>query len=130
MSRVYVTTKDGRVVGYYGLATSVIEHADAIKQVARGMPKHRIPALLITRLAVTSAEKRQGLGRGLLRDAMLRAITVADSVGVRALHVHAKTPEARRWYEGFGFRRSPVDEFHLQVTIKTLRASFAAAVAP
>jgi len=53
MSAVYVTTKDGLVVGYYGLANSTIEHADATSKVVRGMPLHPIPALLITRLAVT-----------------------------------------------------------------------------
>ncbi len=38
MTNVYVTTKDGYVVGYYGLCTSSIEHEDAIKKVGRGMP--------------------------------------------------------------------------------------------
>jgi GNAT superfamily N-acetyltransferase len=123
MTRVYVTTKAGDVVGYYGLSMSVIEHVDAIKRVARGMPKHPIPALLITRFAVSSSEQGTGLGRHLLRDVLVRAVKVAEEVGVRALHVHAKDESARAYYAKFGFVPSPVDDHHLQMRIKDIAAS-------
>lgn len=126
MTRVYVTTKDGSVVGYYGLCTSVIEHEDAIKNVGRGMPQHPIPALLITRFAVARSEQGVGLGRHLLRDALVRVVKVADDVGVRALHVHAKDDAARGFYARFGFAPSPIDEAHLQLSIKSIRASLGA----
>jgi GNAT superfamily N-acetyltransferase len=127
MTNVYVTTRDGRVAGYYGLCTSVIEHEDAIKKVGRGMPRHPIPALLITRFAVSLDEQGAGLGRHLLRDALVRAVKVADDVGVRALHVHAKDDAARAFSTRFGFAQSPVDDAHLQLPLKTIRASLGAA---
>ena len=126
MTTVYVTTKEGRVVGYYGLCTSVVEHDHAIRKVARGMPKHPIPALLITRFAVTSDAQRLGLGRHLLRDAFVRAAKVASEVGVRALHVHAKDDRAREFYAKYGFVSSPIDEAHLQMPIKDIAASLGA----
>jgi GNAT superfamily N-acetyltransferase len=130
MSRVYVTARDGFVVGYYGLANSVIEHADAMKKVARGMSRYPIPAVLITRLAVVLTEQRGGLGRHLVRDAMVRTVKAADEIGIRALHAHAKTPEARDFYLSLGFSPSPVDELHVQVALKTVKASLAVAAAP
>jgi GNAT superfamily N-acetyltransferase len=126
MTRVYVTTKDGRVVGYYGLCTSVVEHEDAIKNVARGMPRHPVPALLITRFAVSRSEQGVGLGRHLLRDALVRVVKVADDVGVRVLHVHAKDGAARAFYARFGFAPSPIDDAQLQLAIKSMRASLGA----
>lgn len=126
MTSVYVTTAGGRVVGYYGLCTSVIEHEDAIAKVGRGMPRHPIPALLISRFAVDVSQQGHGLGRQLLRDALVRVVKVADDVGVRALHVHAKNPQARAFYASVGFTPSPVDDAHLQLPIKTIRASLGA----
>ena len=126
MTTVYVTTKGGRVVGYYGLCTSVVEHEHAIRKVGRGMPKHPIPALLITRFAVTSDEQGVGLGRHLLRDTFVRAAKVASEVGVRALHVHAKNDDGRTFYAKFGFVSSPIDEAHLQMPIKDIAASLGA----
>lgn len=130
MSKVYVTTADDRVVGFYALASSVIEHKDAITRVNRGMPSFPIPAILITRLAVDREHQGNHLGAGLLKDAITRAINAADEIGVRAVHVHAKTDAARVFYERYGFEQSPTDDLHLQITIKTLKASYAEAVAP
>ncbi len=128
MSRVFVTTRGPyRVVGYYGLASIGIEHASATRRVGRGMPRHPIPALLITRLATCRSEQGHGLGRALVRDAMIRAVRVAEQVGVRALHAQAKSDVARAFYVGLGFEPSPADPLHLQVTMKTIRASLAAA---
>ena len=126
MTRVYVSTKDARVVAFYGLSMSVIEHEHAIKKVARGMPRHPIPALLITRFAVTSSEQGTGLVRHLLRDALVRAAKVATDVGVRAIHAHAKDKTAKAFYLKFGFAPSPIDEHHMQMRIKDITASLAA----
>jgi GNAT superfamily N-acetyltransferase len=72
-------------------------------------------------------EQGAGLGRHLLRDALVRAVKVADDVGVRALHVHAKDDAVRTFYVKFGFAPSPVDDAHLQLPLKTIRASLGAA---
>ena len=60
----------------------------------------------------------QGVGKALLKDAMLRTLQAADIAGVRALAVHAKDDEARRFYEHFDFVPSPSDPMHLFVLLK------------
>jgi hypothetical protein len=47
------------------------------------------------------------------------AAHAAKAVGVRALAVHA-LPEARQFYERFGFEPSPSDPAHLILLIKDL----------
>ncbi len=52
--------------------------------------------MLLARLAVSSGSQGQGIGAGLLKDAMLRTLQAADIAGIRALAVHAKdTPQQR-----------------------------------
>lgn len=117
----YVSCRGRRVVGYYSLATGGVIYHQAPERIAKGQPKHDIPVMLLARLAVDRSEQARGLGRGLLKDALLRTAQVADIAGVRALLVHAKDEGARRWYEQFDFEPSPTDPLHLLLLIKDLR---------
>jgi hypothetical protein len=40
---------------------------------------------------------------------MLKAIEVAQSIGVRVLLIHAKDENAKNFYEHYGFVESPLD---------------------
>lgn len=63
----------------------------------------------------------QGIGAGLLLDALGRALRVADLIGVRALAVHAKDERAADFYRHFGFTPSPTDPRHLFMIMKDIR---------
>ncbi len=110
-----------RVVGYYSLTVGAVEHAEATGRVSKGLARHPIPVMLLARLAVDRSEQRKGLGRALLKDALLRTAQAADIAGIRALLVHAKDDGARAWYEGFDFEPSPTDPYHLFLLLKDLR---------
>lgn len=120
-SRCFVTTREGPVVGYYALATGSVQHRDLAGKVRRNMPDP-VPVILLSRLAVDVKEQGRGLGKHLLRDAILRTIRVADSVGVRALLVHALHDEAQAFYTRFDFEPSVTDPHHLLLLIKDARA--------
>jgi GNAT superfamily N-acetyltransferase len=66
----------------------------------------------------------RGVGSGLLKDAMMRALNVSEIAGVRALAVHAKDDEAAAFYRHFDFIPSPTNRLHLYVLIKDLRSLF------
>ena len=123
ISRTYVTTKDAQVVGYYTLAFGSISHDEAPAKVKEELPQYPIPVILLARLAVDLKEKGKGLGKGLLRDAMLRTLQAADIGGLRAMLTHAKDEDAKRFYTKFGFEESPVDPLHLTLTIANIRAN-------
>jgi predicted N-acetyltransferase YhbS len=84
---------------------------------------HPVPVILLARLAVDGSEQRQGLGAGLLKDALLRATAAADIIGCRAVMVHAKDDKAQAFYQRFGFEVSPTDPFRLFVLMKDVKAS-------
>ncbi len=82
----------------------------------RNMPDP-VPVMVIGRLAVDQGHRGPGIGKGLLRDAILRAIAAGEIVGIRALLVHAISQEARKFYERCGFRSSPIDPMTLMITL-------------
>jgi GNAT superfamily N-acetyltransferase len=63
-----------------------------------------------------------GLGKALLKDALLRTAQAADIAGIRALLVHAKDELARQWYLQWEFEPSPSDPFHLFLLMKDIKA--------
>ena len=123
-SRTFVTTLQGdvRVVGYYSLAASSVCLVDAPGGIRRNMP-NPIPVILLGRLAVDRRMQGRGLGRAMLQDAARRVLATADSVGIRAMLVHALDDQAAGFYQRFGFVASPQDNLTLLLSIASIRAS-------
>lgn len=122
-ARTYVATRGARVVGYYTLAAGSVSRADTPDRVAKGLANHPVPVILLARLAVDHSEQGQGLGRGLLKDALRRVVQAADLIGCRALLVHAKDDGAKAFYERFGFVPSPTHPLHLFLLVKDILAN-------
>jgi GNAT superfamily N-acetyltransferase len=119
-AQTYVSCIGRVVAGYYCLAVGGVSPEDAPARVAKGLARHPIPVMLLARLAVDLRHQGQGLGRALLRDALLRTVQAADIAGIRALLVHAKDEPARRWYAAHDFEPSPADPFHLFLLMKDI----------
>lgn len=121
-AQAYVVHRNGVVVGYYTLTAGSVRPEEAPARVSKGLPRHPIGIVLLARLAIDKREHGKGLGSALLKDALLRVMSAADAIGARALLVHALDDEARAFYEKFDFERSPVNEYHLMLLVKDLRA--------
>ena len=116
-SRTFVSCQDRQVVGYYSLATGSVEHRDAPGKIRRNMP-NPIPVMVLGRLAVDQQWQQTGLGRGLLKDALLRSLSVSKHAGVRALLVHALSEDAKKFYAHNGFLESPLDPMTLVIALQ------------
>jgi GNAT superfamily N-acetyltransferase len=123
-SRCFVLCTGNTVVGYYSLSAGVISHELAPKAMRRHMP-NPLPVLLLGRLAIDRRYHNQGLGRALLRDAMMRAVNVSGDAGVFAILVHALSEPAKRFYLSCGFVESPLQPMTLLMTLATVRAVLA-----
>lgn len=121
-AQTYVCCHDEGVVGFYSLAVGSVDPASAPSRVMKGLSRHPVPVMLLARLAVDSAHRGKGLGRALLKDALLRTAQAADIAGIRCLLVHAKDDAARQWYESWEFEPSPTDPYHLFLLLKDLKA--------
>lgn len=131
-SRVFVTcpTTTMDVVGYYALAAGQLRHAEAPDRVTKGIGRHPIPVVILTRLAVDADHQGKGLGIALIVDALRRVEVAGDSIGVRALLIHAESADAKSFYTNFAeFQESPTDPLHLVMLMKDLRHAVRQAVA-
>lgn len=120
-ARTFVVHRDQEVVGYYSLATGSVEPERAPGRVKAGMGRYEIPVILLARLAVGVTEQGKGLGRALLKDALLRIASAAEEIGVRAVLVHAIDDEAKAFYRRFDFEDSPTDPLQLMLLMKDLK---------
>ena len=132
-ARVYVIRPHGerRVAGYYALSAGAVAPIEASPRLARGVGRHPIPVILLSRLGVNGRDQHRGLGVELVRDAFLQAASVADRVGARALLVHAETADAARFYGRLdpAFEPGSTDPLHLVLLMKDLRRAVAKAAA-
>lgn len=117
-AQTYVLAKDLRVLGYYSLAAGAVTHDEATERVKKGLARHPIPVILLARLAVDVSIHGKGVGSALLKDALMRTAQAADTIGARALLVHAKDESAKAFYQHFTFETSPSDPYHLLLITK------------
>lgn len=126
-SRCFVVCAGAEVIGYYSLSAGAISHEAAPKAMRRNMPNPLpiLPILLLGRLAVDKRCHNQRIGQALLRDAMIRSVSVASDAGVFALLVHALSDQAKQFYLSRGFVESPLQSMTLLMTIETIRSILA-----
>ena len=122
-SRTFVICESNRVIGYYALATGSVERLIAPGSIARNMPEP-IPVIVLGRLAVDTQYQGRRLGAALLKNAMLRTLSIAQNVGVRGLLVHAISEEAKQFYLSYGFQVSPNEPMTLLLSVQHLKRLF------
>ncbi|MEI2778587.1 MAG: GNAT family N-acetyltransferase [Tetrasphaera sp.] len=121
----YVTTMNDRVVGYYAISVGGVELTGVPSALKKGTRPDPLPVIVLARLAVDLSLAGQGIGAGLLRNALERAAQLSQTVGAAALLVHARDDTARDFYLRNGdFIASPLAEFQLMVSMKALRSQF------
>lgn len=123
-SRCFVICHGADVIGYYSLSAGAIRHESVTKAMGRNMPDP-LPVLLLGRLAIDRRYHNQGLGRALLRDAMIRSVNVSGDAGIFALMVHALSEQAKRFYLSRGFVESPLQPMTLMMTLATVHSILA-----
>ncbi len=121
-SQTYLALSDSKVIGFYSLVVGQVLYSDAPERLKKGLPRHPIPIMLLARMAVDKNRQGQGIGAGLLKDAMLRTLQASDIAGIRAFIVHIKNQNAKAFYEHFNFQPSPTDPYHLFILLKDIKA--------
>jgi len=120
-ARTFVVTDGEQVVGYFSLTVGQVDAMTAPDRVRKGMARYPIPVVILARLAVSRHVQGQGIGRGLLQDAIRRTLMIAEQAGIRALLTHPIDEKASRFYQRFGFMPSPLSEQQLLLLLKDAR---------
>ena len=120
-SRTFVICESTSVMAYYALASSAVVVNAAPGRFRRNMPDP-IPVVVLGRLAVDVAWHGRRIGRAMVRDACMRVLQAAETIGIRGIVVHALSNEAKTFYEHVGFEPSPLEPMTLMVTLSDLKA--------
>lgn len=120
-AQTYVLAQELVVSAYYSLTAGAVIHEAATERVKKGLARYPIPVILLARLAVDRSLQGRGVGPAQLKDALLRAAGAADTIGARAVLVHAQDNAAKGFYEHFDFEPSPSDPYHLLLIMKDVK---------
>lgn len=122
LGRTYVAVRSGepRVYGYYTLVAGAIEFGKLPPLVARKLPTHPVPVILLARMAVDEAVRGKGLGRFLLFEALRRSHEISEVLGVHAIGVDAIDLDAQAFYQNFGFEPILEDPLYLYLPMTTV----------
>jgi GNAT superfamily N-acetyltransferase len=120
-ARTFVVGDGDRVAGYFSLTVGQIDTLEAPERVRRGMGQYPIPIVLLARLAVDLAYQGQGVGFGMLQDAIRRTLSIVEQAGIRALLTHPIDDEADAFYRRFGFEPMPLQQRQLILLLKDAR---------
>lgn len=116
------TIADGRLAGYYTLASSSVLLNSLPAPLAKKLPRYpSVPAIRMGRLAVDESFRGQGLGGILLTDALLRARR--SEIAAYALVVDAKDETAAQFYRHHGFMAMESDPLILFLPLASIPAA-------
>ncbi len=112
-------SSDGRIAGYYTLASASMFLGDLPPKLIKKLPRYpSIPAVRMERLAVDKAFKGRGLGGVLLADSLTRVIR--SEIAAYALIVDAKDNTAANFYRHHGFLEIASDPLTLFLPLATV----------
>jgi ribosomal protein S18 acetylase RimI-like enzyme len=114
-------TDEGRIAGYYTLASTSVLLSELPAATGKKLPRHpSVAAVRMRRLAVDQAFMGQGLGGALLAEALLRA--ARTEVAAFAMMVDAKDEKAVSFYRYHGFIPLPESPRTLYLPLATVQS--------
>lgn len=124
-TKVFVVTPqdDVRVVAFYAWRMAQIDIDAAPTRLLKGAGRYPQPVALLARLGVDTHYEGNGLGAGLLTDAITRLVIMSEDIGCRGLIIHAENDDARSFYLHLigELEPSPTDPLHLVLLMKDAR---------
>lgn len=121
-ARTYVVCETSIVVvGYYCISMGSVERQALPSKIKRqqGLPI-QVPVAIIGRLARHNDDALKGLGKDLLKDALLRVLSAAEIIGVRAVLVHSLDEDSSKFWLDNEFIECPVDSRTFYMAVETI----------
>lgn len=127
INKAFVATKlttPLKIDGYYTISSSTIDFVSFPESYQKKIPNYPIPAALIGRLAVDITCQRQGLGKELLVNALMRIVRASQEFGIYAVRVDAIDEKAKQFYLKYEFIPFTDHSLSLFLPLKTIAQEF------
>ncbi len=120
-----MTSEENEIEGFYTLSNAGIPREVIPEEIKKKLPRayESLPVTLLGRLAISEKNKRQGLGKLLLIDALKRSLEVSKVIGSMAVIVDPIDENAVKFYDRFGFITLP-DSEKMFLPMKTIEQLF------
>ena len=122
-SQTYVVHRNRLVLGYVTLSFGSVSLNEAPSSIAQGMPPYSVPVMILARWAVDRSEQQKGIGKALLREALVKTVAASEIAGLRAILVDAANDGIAEFYKKIGFVDCPVGPRKLMIPIEVVRES-------
>jgi len=117
------------VVGFYTLSTASVDFNAIPEQFSVNLPRYPVPAALLGRMGVDRRYERQGFGRRLVIDALMR-VYYQDVMAVYGMVVDPKEGVRDFYTQNFGFVPLTDGSARLFLHLQTFMDGFLASSSP
>lgn len=128
-TRVFRDRETDLIVGFSTLSSASLSFDSVPEQFTAGLPRYPIPVVLLGRMGVDRRYERQGFGRRLVIDAILRAYR-QDVMAAYAMIVDPKEGVRDFYLKNFGFIPLVDDPARLFVHLATFVKGYSASSSP
>lgn len=121
IGRTYVAVRPDKsdVLGYYTVSSGTVKFNQLPAELK--LPKYPIPTAHIGKLATDLSVQGQGLGEALLFDALERAESASNQIGIKVVELIALPERAKSFYLRYGFSELADDPLRLYLHMDTIR---------
>ena len=121
VTKVLVDT-EGRIAGYFTLATGQVDFSDLPAELAKRLPRRSLPVAVLAWLGVDTAHQRQGLGKRLLAQALRDCYDAGQTFAFVAVILDCLNDDAKSFYRRWGFKELPEHPYLLFLSATQLEA--------
>ncbi|NLX97819.1 MAG: GNAT family N-acetyltransferase [Rhodopirellula sp.] len=110
------------VAGYYTLATGQVDFGELPGQMAKGLPRRRLPVAVLAWLGVATSYQGRGLGQLLLAQALRDCWEAGRTFAFVAVILDCINDAAKAFYRHWDFEEVPGHPYRLFLSAKKLDA--------
>lgn len=97
----------GSIVGYYTLATSQVDFSELPADMARSLPRRRLPVAVLAWLGIAQPYQGRGIGKRLLAVALSDCYDAGQTFAFIAVILDCVDDAAKAFYQQFDFAQLP-----------------------
>ena len=115
-------SESGEIVGYYTLATGQVDFGDLPPELAKKLPRRKLPVAVLAWLGVSADHHGEGLGRLLLAQSLRDCYEAGLTFAFVAVILDCINDAAKAFYQHFDFHELPGHPYRLFLGTTRLEA--------